>query len=101
MREPDECPNCHYGQCEIVKLSEIPPSPGFRYAVVCYACNLRGPTGETEEEGIQAWSDLPRRSSKREPIEVVHSFAFNGVALSDLILRFYRRLYRLKKEMGQ
>lgn len=97
MREPDECPNCHFGQCEIVTVGLT----NIKSAVYCCACELRGPAAETEEEALQAWSDLPRRSSKREPIEVVHSFAFNGVALSDLILRFYRRLYRLKKEMGQ
>lgn len=94
MREPDECPNCHFGQCEVLSV-------GTYTVVECSSCGLRGPVGHTVEEGLQAWSNMPRRSSKREPIEVVHSFAFNGVVLSDLILRFYRRLYRLRKEMGQ
>lgn len=94
MKEPDECPNCHFGQCEIVTVGLT----NIKSAVYCCACELRGPTGETEDEALQAWSDLPRRSSKREPIEIVHRFSFDKDKLIFKIDELIRRFYRIKKD---
>jgi hypothetical protein len=94
MIEPEECPNCHFGQCE---LSWIGEPNSDKYCVVCPACELNGPATSNKEDAVQAWNDLPRRCCKREPIEIIHSFSFDSREMADLFIAFVRNFYQIKK----
>lgn len=58
------CPN---PECDNVELPEVMEYGGGQYNVLCAACGMIGPWGDTEQEAERLWDLLPRlRGGKHE-----------------------------------
>jgi len=55
-------------QPEGKKIKMFEPVPGRTYRVLCCGCNMVGLKGESREEAIRLWDEMPHhRAQRRKP----------------------------------